>query len=48
MKSGIQKIYNRKRPAHPDAAHTKSKSWFKQKGRKAVRRFLKEDFKHKI
>ena len=32
------KQYNTKRPAHPDAAHTKSKRWFKHKGRKRLRR----------
>lgn len=47
MKMGIQKFYNRKRPAHPDSAHSKSKSWFKQKGRKAVRKFLKEEMRRK-
>ena len=36
------KIYNTKRPAHPDDAHTKSKRWFKQKGRKRVRQQLKK------
>ena len=35
------KLYNRKRPAHPDEAHTKSKRWFKKKGRKRVRKYLK-------
>lgn len=38
-----QKIYNRKRPAHPDDGHTKSKRWFKKKGRKKVRKYLKEE-----
>lgn len=35
------KQYNKKRPAHPDDAHTKSKRWFKQKGRKRLRKDLK-------
>ena len=48
MKTGMQNLYNRKRPAHPDSAHTKSKRWFKQKGRKLVRRFLKEELKRKV
>ena len=43
MKTGIQRLYNRKRPAHPDSSHTKSKSWFKQKGRKSARKLLKEE-----
>jgi len=42
MKTGIKKLYSRKRPAHPDEAHTTSKSWFKQKGRKKLRQHLKE------
>jgi len=48
MKTGMQNLYNRKRPAHPDSAHTKSKRWFKQKGRKSVRRYLKEELKRKV
>ena len=43
MKKGTKKLYSRKRPAHPDEAHTTSKRWFKKKGRKAVRKHLKED-----
>ena len=43
MKTGTKKLYSRKRPAHPDEAHTTSKRWFKKKGRKAVRKHLKED-----
>ena len=43
MKTGTKKLYSRKRPAHPDEAHTSSKRWFKQKGRKAVRKHLKND-----
>ncbi|MCK4654888.1 MAG: hypothetical protein KAU01_10640 [Candidatus Cloacimonetes bacterium] len=43
MKTGIQRLYNRKRPAHPDSSHTKSKRWFKKKGRKSVRKLLKEE-----
>ena len=35
------KQYNVKRPAHPDSAHTKSKRWFKNKGRKRLRQQLK-------
>lgn len=38
-----QKLYNRKRPSHPDTSHTKSKKWFKKKGRKKVRKYLKEE-----
>ncbi len=41
MKKGTAKLYTRKRPAHPDEAHTTSKSWFKRKGRKSVRKHLK-------
>jgi hypothetical protein len=43
MKTGTKKLYSRKRPAHPDEAHTTSKRWFKKKGRKAVRKHLKDD-----
>lgn len=43
MKTGTKKLYSRKRPAHPDEAHTTSKRWFKKKGRKAVRKHLKAD-----
>ena len=43
MKTGTKKLYSRKRPAHPDEAHTSSKRWFKKKGRKAVRRHLKDE-----
>jgi len=46
MKRGMQKLYNRKRPAHPDNAHTKSKSWFKQKGRKSLRLAQKNELKN--
>ncbi|MCF7918874.1 MAG: hypothetical protein K9N06_03050 [Candidatus Cloacimonetes bacterium] len=45
MRRSAQKLYNRKRPAHPDEAHTRAKSWFKRKGRKAVRKLLKSNFK---
>ena len=48
MKKQNSKIYNRKRPAHSDTAHTKSKRWFKQKGRKSVRKFLKNQLKERI
>ncbi len=43
MKTGTKKLYSRKRPAHPDDLHTSSKRWFKKKGRKAVRKHLKDD-----
>ena len=45
MAKSIQKTYNRKRPAHPDEAHTKSKRWFKKKGRKRLRSFLKSELR---
>jgi hypothetical protein len=45
MKINIKKLYNRKRPAHPDEKHTKSKRWFKRKGRKTLRKFLKSQKK---
>jgi hypothetical protein len=45
MKKGSQRLYQRKRPAHPDEAHTDAKRWFKRKGRKAVRKFLKVELK---
>ena len=47
MKTGIKKLYSRKRPAHPDDAHSTSKRWFKKKGRKAVRKHLKHDLQKK-
>ena len=43
MKMSSKKLYTRKRPAHPDEAHTTSKRWFKKKGRKAVRKHLKQE-----
>ena len=46
MKTGTKKLYSRKRPAHPDEAHTTSKRWFKKKGRKAVRKHLKREMKN--
>ena len=49
MKKSSKKLYTRKRPAHPDEAHTTSKRWFKKKGRKAVRKHLKQELeKEKI
>ena len=36
-----QREYNKKSPAHPDDAHTKAKRFFKMKGRKRVRKELK-------
>ena len=36
------KEYNRKRPSHPDSSHTKSKRFFKRKGRKRVRKYHKK------
>ena len=41
---GLKKLYTRKKPAHPDECHTKSKRWFKRKSRKALRKFLKRDY----
>lgn len=46
MKKATKKLYTRKRPAHPDEAHTASKRWFKKKGRKAVRKHLKSEMKN--
>ncbi len=43
MKKSSKKLYTRKRPAHPDEAHTTSKRWFKKKGRKALRKHLKHE-----
>ena len=37
-----------KRPAHPDEAHTKSKRFFKKKGRKRVRTTMKEKLKKEV
>lgn len=45
MKKSTKKLYTRKRPAHPDEAHSKNKRWFKRKGRKAVRKHLKQELK---
>jgi len=42
MQRSSQKTYTRKRPSHSDTAHTKSKGWFKRKGRKSVRKFEKQ------
>ncbi|MDP8323325.1 MAG: hypothetical protein RAO94_13330 [Candidatus Stygibacter australis] len=42
MQRSSQKTYTRKRPSHPDTAHTKSKGWFKRKGRKSVRKLEKQ------
>ncbi len=47
MKNGSKKHYTRRRPAHPDDAHTKAKRFFKRKGRKRVRRDLKKSLKEK-
>ena len=41
-KKSTKKLYSAKRPAHPDDAHTKSKRFFKKKGRKRVRQALKK------
>jgi len=38
-----KKLYSAKRPAHPDDAHTKAKRFFKKKGRKKARQFLKKE-----
>ena len=45
---GNAKVYTRKKPAHPDEAHTKSKRWFKQKGRKSARRFYKTELAKQV
>ncbi len=45
MKKGTNKLYSRKKPSHPDTAHTKAKSFFKKKGRKSVRNYLKKELK---
>lgn len=37
------KRYTRKRPSHPDEEHTKSKRFFKRKGRKRARKFEKNN-----
>ena len=42
MEQCNQKLYNRKRPSHPADAHTKAKRFFKRKGRKMVRQYLKK------
>jgi hypothetical protein len=40
---GNPKVYTRKRPAHPDEAHTRNKRWFKKKSRKSARKFYKNE-----
>ncbi len=45
MNKSSMKMYNAKRPAHPDDAHTKAKRFFKTKGRKRVRQFLKKELR---
>jgi hypothetical protein len=45
MKINIQKLYNRKRPAHPADNHTKSKRWFKKQGRKSTRKYFKNELR---
>ncbi len=45
MRRSVRKVINRKRPSHPDEAHTKAKSWFKRKSRKSVRKFEKQQIK---
>ena len=42
MKQAGRKLYSAKRPSHPDDAQTKSKRFFKRKGRKRVRQMLKK------
>ncbi len=46
MKKSTQTLYNRKRPAHPDECHKNAKRWFKKKGRKSLRKFLKQEMKN--
>jgi len=41
-------VYNIKRPSHPDDAHTKSKRFFKKKGRKKIRQYLKKMLKKEV
>lgn len=38
-----KKLYNAKRPSHPDDAHTKAKRFFKTRGRKRARQLLKKE-----
>ncbi len=42
MDKANKKLYTIKRPSHPDTAQTKSKRFFKKKGRKRVRAYLKK------
>jgi len=42
------KIYTRKKPSHPDECQTKSKRFFKRKGRKSARQYLKKELKNEI
>jgi len=44
----IKKLYTAKKPAHPEDAHTKAKRFFKTRGRKRVRKMLKEELKRSV
>jgi hypothetical protein len=48
MKTGGKKLYSLSRPAHPDDAHTKAKRFFKKKGRKKARKYLKHELTKEI
>jgi hypothetical protein len=37
-----KKVYSMKKPAHPDDAQTKAKRFFKRKGRKRARQYVKK------
>jgi len=37
----LSKLYNEKKPSHPELSHTKSKRWFKKKSHKRIRKKLK-------
>ena len=41
----MKKLYTIKRPAHPDISHKAAKRFFKRRGRKRVRKMLKEELK---
>ena len=44
----IKKLYTIKRPSHPEESHTMAKRYFKKKGRKRVRKFLKEQLRKEL
>jgi hypothetical protein len=44
----VHKLFTIKRPNHPEDAHAKAKRLFKTRGRKRVRKMLKEELKRSV